>query len=197
MKHHSCLQKIQVAGLATTTRHIPNHSIVKHPLGNVYWSRYCFQMCSKNTCIFARPQIWFPWTWIEEPNWRVRVGFALRLQSWSPGLSKNWAEECNEGSERNGCNCMQAVTDFFPEIGSHGDLSFFFLVYRFIFCTSMFMTKTFHWIAICNIFQQGVKETLILHSTGIIFWYLQQHCKGPSAQEYDVIVIGHSWGSSR
>ena len=41
------------------------------------------------------------------------------------------------------------------------------------------------------------KETLILHSTGIIFWNLQQHfwVPGPSAQEYDVIVIGHSWGS--
>ena len=49
LKHHSCLQKIQVAGLATTSRHIPNHSI-----GNVYSTRYCFQIFRKNTCIFAQ-----------------------------------------------------------------------------------------------------------------------------------------------
>ena len=31
LKRHSCLYKIQVAGIATTSRHIPNHSIVKQP----------------------------------------------------------------------------------------------------------------------------------------------------------------------
>ena len=58
LKHHSCLQKIQVAGIATTSRHIPNHSIVKHPLGNEYLTRYWSQMFSKKTCIFVQPDMW-------------------------------------------------------------------------------------------------------------------------------------------